>query len=212
MSWIDRVGGLAGVAAAIYLLLLPGCVCDLWLQSAAMDVGPGDASARLAAALSASTEANRAGASITLLAVFLLMLFFARLHGAVRQAAPAESWLPSLVLLGGVLMGGHLLVDSGLAFAAAELGAQAHGAELARLFVLWGWNSASLFAPSFALALAGTTAVAFGNGLFRPWYRWASAVLLALLVVAAAILRAPGLALLPGALWMFLTSFQLTRR
>lgn len=31
MSLIDRAGALAGIGAAIYILFLPGCICDLWL-------------------------------------------------------------------------------------------------------------------------------------------------------------------------------------
>ena len=211
MSWIDRLAGLTGVAAAFYLLMLPGCVCDLWTSSPAMDVEPGDPTARIAASLAASSAAGRTGAHLSLLAVFLLVVFFARLHGALRQTVGPASWLPSLALAGGVLMAAVVLLDSGLAFAAAELGAQEHGAELGRLFVLWGWNSASLFAPPFALALVSTTAAGFSDGLFRPWYRWVSALLLVLLVLAAAVVRAPGLALFPGVVWMFLTAFQLSR-
>lgn len=74
---------------------------------------------------------------------------------------------------------------------------------MVRFFVLWNWNVASLFAPAFALALLGTALAASASERLPAWYRGANAVLLVLLLLAS--LVGPGLAVLPGTLWMFLT-------
>lgn len=173
MIFIDRLAGVAGLGAAVYLLFLPGCVCDLWMPPVGMDVSPGDPTSKLMEAFTADGGASaRVGAYFGLLAIFLLVVFFARLYGALRDASPATSWFPMLAMSGGVLLAGFLLIENGLKLATSELGAlpfthsHAGETEVARFFVLWGWNSAGLAAPPFAMALTGTTAVAFSSGVF----------------------------------------------
>ncbi len=210
MSLIDRAGGLAGFGAAIYILFLPGCICDLWIPTIGMDVEPEDSSALMAKAFAANGESVRLSAYFGLIAVFLLVMFFSRLYGALRDASGLSSWLPTMALAGGVLMAGVLLVEIGLGFASSELSSYGEETQVVKFFVLWGWNSANLFAPPFAMALASTTLVALSAKAFPQWYRWASAALLVLLLLTSGVLRAPGLAIVPGMLWMFLTSFVLT--
>ncbi len=212
MSLIDRAGGLAGIGAAIYILFLPGCICNLWVPRAEVDVGPEDSSALVAKTFGDNQESVRVGAYLGLIAVFLLIMFFSRLYGALRDASGPSSWLPIMALAGGILMAGVLLVEIGLGFASSELSSYGEETQVVRFFVLWGWNSANLFAPPFAIALVSTTLVALSAKAFPQWYRWASAALLVLLLLSSAVLRAPGLALAPGMLWMFLTSFVLALR
>jgi hypothetical protein len=212
MTFIDRVAGVAGIGAGVYLLFLPGCVCDLWMPRVGGDMSPEDPSSVIASTLIATNGSRRVSAYLGLLAVFLLVIFFARLHGALRVASGPVSWMPTLTVAGGVLLGGVLLVEVGIAFASSELASYGGETEVVRLFVLWGWNSASLLAPPLALALTGTTVVAFSSTAFPKWYRWASLVLLGLLVLIAVVIRAPGLGIAPGMLWVFLTSFVLILR
>jgi hypothetical protein len=210
MSLTDRAGGLAGLGPAIYILFLPGCICDLWIPTIGMEVGPEDSSALVAKAFAANGESVRVGAYLGLIAVFLLVMFFARLYGALRDASGPSSWLPNMALAGGILMAGVLLIEIGLGFASSELSSYGEETQVVRFFILWSWNSANLFAPPFAIALVSTTLVVLSALAFPQWYRWASVALLVLLLVASGVLRAPGLALVPGMLWLFLTSFVLT--
>jgi hypothetical protein len=83
---------------------------------------------------------------------------------------------------------------------------------VAKLFIIWPWNSANLLAPPFAALLAGSTLVAFSADAFPTWFRWAGTVLLALMLLIAGVLRAPGLATAPGTLWIILASGMLASR
>ena len=209
MRFVDRAAGAAGIPVALYLMFLPGCVCDLWIPKKGPDIEPGDASDVVAQYFVANSESGRVGAYLGLIAVFLMVAFFSRLHGALRDATPRASWLPIAVLSGGVLMAVVAIVEVGLAFAASELDNYGGETQVVRFFVLWGWNSANLLTPPFGLALVGTTLVAFSTRAFSDWCRWGSAALLVLLLLISAVLRAPGLAVAPGMLWLVLTSFML---
>jgi hypothetical protein len=213
MTLIDRIGGAAGIGTAIYFFFRPGCICDLWLDEsrAAYDIAPETPSAEIARAFAANTESTRTHAYIGLIAVLLLLVFFSRLHGALRDAAGPSSWLPTAALAGGVLLAGVLTFDVGLGFAASELTDYGNETEVLRFFPLWGWYSATLWSPPFALALFGTTFVAWSTRAFPPWYRWLSTVLFVLLLLIAGV-GLPGLAIAPGILWMFATALLLTLR
>lgn len=214
MTLIDRIGGVAGIGAAIYVMFLPGCVCDLWLPETGpgLEIAPETPSAQIARAFAANAEASRISAFIGLIAVFLLLVFFSRLHGALRDAAGPSAWLPTTALVGGVLMAGVMMFEIGLAFAASELADYGDETQVLRFFPLWGWNAAALMSPPFALALFGTTFVTWSTQVFPNWYRWASTVLFVLLLLIAGVVRAPGLAIAPGMLWMFATALLLTTR
>lgn len=214
MSFIDRIGGAAGIGAAIYVMFLPGCVCDLWLEETGpgLEIAPETPSADIARAFAANAPAARTSAYIGLIAVFLVLVFFARLHGALRVAAGPAAWLPTAALAGGVLMAGVMTFDVGLGFAGSELANFGNETQVLRFFPLWGWNSAALWSPAFALALSATTFAAWSNHEFPQWYRWLSTVLLILLLLIAGVARLPGLAIAPGMLWMFATALLLTTR
>jgi hypothetical protein len=214
MSLIDRIGGMAGIGAAIYVMFLPGCVCDLWIKEAGpgIEIAPETPSAAIGRAFAANSEASRASAFIGLIAVFLMIVFFSRLHGALRDVSEPTAWLPLTVLAGGVMLAGVISFEVGLGFAASELNDYGTETQVLRFFPLWGWNSATLFAPPFALALFGTTLSIWSARAFPAWYRWACAVLFVLLLLIAGVLRAPGLAIAPGMLWMLLTGLLLTIR
>ena len=204
MSLIDRVGTLAGVGAAIYFLFLP-------VPTSEVNVEPGQASSEIAEALAGNRGPARLGASLGLIAVVLLVTFFCRFYGELRNASERDSWLPLVTLAGGILLAVVLLFEIGIAYAASELSSYGDETQIAKLFVLWEWNSATLFAPPFALILLSTTVVATSVSAFPNWYRWATMGLLVLLLLIAGFIG-PGLAIAPGTLWMFFTSLMLGTR
>jgi hypothetical protein len=214
MSLIDRIGGLAGIGAAIYVMFLPGCVCDLWIAETGpgLEITPETPTADIAREFAANAAAARTSAYIGLIAVLLVVVFFSRVHGALRDAAGPGSWLPTAALSGGVLMAAVMTFDVGLGFARSELTDYGTETQVLRFFPLWGWNSAALWSPLFAAALFGTTLVTWSTRAFPQWYRWLSTLLLVLLLLIAGIARLPGLAIAPGMLWMLATALLLTVR
>jgi hypothetical protein len=181
----------------------------VFLTLAETDANPDDASSVVAAALIDNRDAARLGAYLGIVAAFLLIVFVARLHGALRNVANPGSWFPGLALVGGAVLVGVILVEVGFTFAATELQSLGEDAPAAKLFVLWSWNSANLAAPGFAALLAGSTLVSFTANAFPPWFRWAGAGLLLLTVIVWAA-GTPGLALAPGIVWVGLASVLLT--
>ncbi len=205
MRLIDRAGALAGIGATVLILLFVG-MTDV---SSEPNSGPEDPSSQLARALAANRESARLGSYLGLIGVFLLVVFAARLYGALREASVPGSWVPVMSVIGGVLLAGTLLVDIGFAYAASELSSYGEDTQVAKLFILWGWNSANLYAPSFVIIIGSSTAVAFSARAFPYWFRWASVLLLVLMLLIVGVMRAPGLATAPGMLWMILASLVL---
>ena len=198
---IDRVGALAGLAAAVLIVIV--------VSLSEPPGEPDDPAAVLARELARNRHASRVGAYLALLAAFLLVVFVARLHGALREASGPSSWFPTVAVIGGMLLVSILLVEAGFGFAASELRTYGQDTEVAKLFVLWSWNSANLLAPPFSAMLAGSTIVAFSTSAFPTWFRWAGVLFLAVMLILVAALRAPGLAAAPGTLWLVLASLVL---
>ena len=146
-----------------------------------------------------------------MIGVFLVIVFASRLYTVLADAAGPNSWLPIAALAGGILLGGVVLLQIGFTFAASELGSYGDDIQIARMFSLWGWNAATIYAPPLALLLASGTAVALTAEGFPEWFRWASTLLLLAMVTIVA-LGAPGFATGAGFLWMALASLMLTIR
>lgn len=176
-----------------------------------IDLAPGAPSALVAKSFAADAGRARVAGYIGLIAVVLLVTFFSRLYGALRDVSGQNSWLPIMALAGGLLLAGFILFEVGLTFATIEMQAYKDESEVANFFVIWRWNAANLAAPPFAIAILSTTLVSWSTRSFPRWYRQASAVLLVLLLITSG-MGTPGLAIAPGMLWMFLTSFVLTLR
>lgn len=202
MSIIDRLGALAGIGAAAYFMFLP-------VPTSEVSMSPEDPSAQIAEKLAGNSGPARLGALLGLIAVVLLMMFFSRLHGALQQTSTPSSWLPTMAMTGGVLLASVLLLEIGVAYASSELISEGQDTQVAKFFVLWDWNSATLFAPGFAITIIATTLVAWTEDGAPEWYRWVSAASLVLLLLISGVMRAPGLAIAPGMLWMFATSLML---
>ena len=202
MSVIDRAGFLAGALGTALVLAYVGL--------AESGAEPEDSSSVIAAALVENQDSARLAAQLGLLAALLLTVFTSRLHGTLRSAAGPDSWFPTLALVGGVLIVGVLLVEAGLTYAASELESYGSDSQFTRLFIVWSWNSANLYAPGFIALLGGSTLVAFTAKAFPTWLRWTGAVLLTLSVFLVAVLRVPGLATAPGSLWVMLASVTLS--
>jgi hypothetical protein len=204
MALADRAVALAGIAGAVLILL--------FVSLTEPSGSPDDPSSALARALVDNRDSARTGAHIGLIAVFFLIMFMSQLYGTLRDASGPTSWFPTLALVGGILLSGVLLTEVGFAFASSELASYGEDTQIAKLFILWPWNSANLLAPPFAALLAGGTLVAFSADAFPTWFRWAGAVLLTLMLLIAGVLRAPGLATAPGTLWIILASGMLASR
>lgn len=200
MSVLDRVGGVAGLAGAALVVF--------FVTLAESEADAVDSSAVAAAALVDNRDSARLGAYVGVLAAFLLIVFVARLHGALRNLAGPGSWFPGVALVGGAVLIGVLLIEVGFAFAASELRSYGQDAPVARLFILWSWNSANLFVPGLAALLVGSTLVGFSAKAFPPWFRWLGVALLLVMLLTAAS-GAPGLAVAPGLLWVGLASILL---
>ena len=206
MNVIDRLGALAGAGAAVLIVsyeehnLLGGADPALPSSEVAdtLVAGSADGGARFAAQLG-------------LIGVVLLVIFAARLHGALSDAAPRAAWLPITVVAGAILLGGVVLIEIGFTYAATELADYGDDTAAARVFALWGWNIAGIFAPGLGALVAGTTAVVLTTKPFPEWYRWVCVLLLLGMTVIWG-LGAPGFATVFGFLWMVLTSLMLTFR
>ena len=176
---VDRVGGAAGFGGMALVFVFVAMSEPL--------ADPEDPSSVIAQALVDNKDSARLGAYVALIAAFLLIVFVSRLHGALRDLAGSSSWHPTVALVSGITLVGVVLIESGFTFAASELESYGQDPQVAKLFLLWSWNSASLYAPAFAGLLGGCTLVAFSANAFPTWFRWTSAALLVLLVLLAAV-------------------------
>lgn len=201
MTLMDRVAGAAGIVAVPPILAFVSL-------SEPMAV-PDDPSAAIAQALVDNRDSARLGAYLGLLGAFVLIVFVSRLHGALRKAAGPDAWAPTVALIGGTLIVATLVVDAGFSFVASDLESYGQDTQVAKLFILWSWNSATFYAPGFAALLTGASLVAFHTNAFPGWFRWMSAALLSVMVLIATVLRFPGLAIAPGCLWVVITSVLL---
>ena len=177
---------------------------------AAADVNPDDSATVVAAAVRSNRDSAQFAAFLGLLGAVLFGIFVARLYGALRLHTVSGSWVPVMSLIGGILVISAVVTEIGLAYAVSEFSFGDEG-QLARFFVLWSWNSASIYAPGFALMMVGGTAVEPSGRLFPDWFRplsWALFGFSAFMVVA----RAPGLGVAPAVLWVGIVSILLTFR
>jgi hypothetical protein len=203
-AW-DRLGALSGVLAG--LLMAAGFMLGDPYDPAT-DPDPTDPSPLLARALIDNRDEARLGAYLGLAGVFLLFWFLGRLYRQLREAESAESWLALVAFGGGLAAGGVVLVGMGFLFAASELSSFGDDTSVAKVIVLWGWNSASLLAPPLAALVVASTVSAFRFGALARWVAWFGAVMV-LALVATTVLGTPGLGAAIGLLWMVVASVGL---
>ena len=201
MKLMDRAAGACGIVG------VPLVVAFVSLSTPIAN--PDDPSSAIAEALVENRDDARLGAYIGFLGAFLLIVFVARLHGALRNATGPGAWAPTVALIGGILLVVTLVVDAGFSYAASELQSYGQETQVATFFVLWSWNSANLYAPGLAALLTGTSLVVLRTNTFPGWYRWISVALLFIMALIVTVLRAPGLATAPGMLWILITSILL---
>ena len=113
---------------------------------------------------------------------------------------------------GGLLIAVAILIENGFVLAASVLDDYGGDTRVTKMFVVWQWLSATLLAPGFLALLTGGTLGALSSRSAPRWFRWASVVLLVLVVLIAGVLEAPGLATAPGSLWVVLVSILLIAR
>ena len=204
MNLIDRAAALAGIGAV-------GLIFYFEEHNVLGPVDPTAPTSEIAENIAAGRVSGRLGAQLAMIGVFLVIVFSSRLYTALLTAAGRDSWLPITALAGGILLGGIVLLQIGFTFAATELDAYGDDIQIARMFALWGWNAATMYAPPLALLVASGTAVALTAESFPEWFRWASTLLL-LAMLAIVALGAPGFATGAGFLWMILASLLLAIR
>lgn len=202
---VDRIGALCGLvgvpllAAAVFLV-------D---PVSTLEASPSSSAELVAQALTENADAARAGAWCGLAGVFLVAVFFARLHGVLRAAAGPGSWLPHVALIGGSTFLAMQLVGVGFAFAASDTDSFAENPQVAMMIMLFGWWFPAVFAPCLAAVMASVTIVAFTTEAFPAWFAWAVGALLAGIVVISA-LGAAGMASMAGFLGLLVVSAVVT--
>lgn len=206
-SKVGEVAAAAAGAVGVVVMLVGTMLVDTADQPT--NPNPTQSGASLAQALVANRDDARLGAHLVLVAAFLLLVFAARLGAYVRQRAAREEWISSVVLVAGGALVAVALVQAGFALAVSELESYGADTAVARTLFVWGWNSAFLFAPPLTAMAAGTTAAAFTHGLFPTGTRWASAVLVAVMVFVF-LAGVPGMATGLGLMWLMLASVAVT--
>lgn len=112
--------------------------------------------------------------------MLVLIAFISRLYGVLRSASGSNSWFPTMALVGGILMTGVRLSEIGFIYPASELDSYGEDTQVAKLLILWRWNSANLLAPPFTARLA--LVARFPLVYFHDGFRWAGAGLRAVMV------------------------------
>lgn len=205
MALIERLGALSGIAGAI------GVAVSMSLADAygtGLGPDPTDRSVLIARALIINKERSRAGAYIGLLAAFFLLWFFAFLYGRVKQPDGQGGWISVVVLGAGLVLVALLLVDVGHVFAASEISNYRGDTEVAKTLHLWGWNSASLSAPTFAALLSAAAILGLTYKAIPRWLSWLTVGMLALLVIVS-LLGTAGLGAGIGVVWLMIISLAL---
>ena len=146
-------------------------------------------------------ELPRGFPSLGLLGAVLFGIFVARLYGALRLHTVSRSWVPVMSLIGGILVISAAVTEIGLAYAVSEFSFADEG-QLARFFVLWSWNSASVYATWFLANDGGWYGSRALWRLFPDWFRPLSWALFGLSVFILVVARAPGLGAAPAVLWL----------
>jgi hypothetical protein len=173
--------------------------------------GPSTSLGTVSSMLAANASSARAGASCGLVALFLLPVFFGRLHAVLRAALGPDSFWPTAVLLGAASLLTAVLVDTGMAYAASEAGSYAGDGEIGKVIVVYGWNATYLYAPAADVVVVAGTVAAFAGRALPRWLGWAGGVLV-FLSAAALVANGAGGSAIPGLVWMGLASVTLALR
>ena len=206
MKMLNRLAALSGLAASV-LMVAGGVVADTWRTG--LDPDPTDPSSLIAQALVMHRGSIRLGAQLLLPASFLFLWFASYLHGRLRRDA-VNVWAPALVLGGGVVLSALLLVESGFAYAASELSDYSGDTQVAKVFLVWGWNSANLSAPALAAILLGSGIAGLSEGTLPRWLAWFAVGMFAISSLLAFGLATPGLATAVAIVWIAVASLILT--
>jgi hypothetical protein len=189
----DRLGALCGAAA----VLLASLALFLDYPATSLNLNPTTSGSLMASAYADHTATARAGGWCGVAAAFLLLVFAARLHGALRARAAYGDWTPTLAPLGGAVLAGTVLIDAGIAFSVGERAGYVGDPAVIKTFFLYGWNSTFLYVPSLAAIVLATTVGAFRTGALPRWFGWVGVAVLAAMV-ACLILNGAGAATFPG--------------
>lgn len=206
MSVWDRIGALSGLIGGITVF---ASVSLADVAATGLEPDPTDPSAHLARAFIANRDRVRLGALVGLLGAFLMLFWVAFLYSKFREAEGPSGWFSNLVLAGGVVLVGLQLIEAGFAYAASELSDYRGDTQVAKVLLLWGWNSASLVAPGLAAIMAGAALLGLVSKALPPWLGWLSAASFGLLILIALVLGTPGLGAGVGMIWIVVVSIAL---
>lgn len=198
---MDRVAALSGLAAPIAILA--------GVSLAEVGANPTQPSPVIAEALALNHKQIRLGAQLTLLGAFLMLWFVSYLYSRLRRAETTMGWPSALVLGGGIVAAALILVEGGFYYAGSELADYGDDTQVAKIILLWGWNSASLLAPAFGAVLFGSAWAGFRHAGLPRWLTWFTGIMFVILVVIGVVLQTPGLGALAGSLWFMVASVTL---
>ena len=200
----DRLGALSG-AAAVALTLAFAVLTDPYDE--ATDPNPTQPSAVLARAYVDNRDDARTGSYLGLAGAFLLLWFLGYLRRHLRRAEGEDGWLASVAYGGGLVTVGLLLVGVSFGFAESELASYGEDTQVAKTFLVYGWNFASVLGPPLGALVTGTTVVGFRFAALPRWLNLVNA----LVVVAMLGLTpyGPGLVAGMGLVWVAVVSLSL---
>ena len=158
----------------------------------------------------ANRDRARLAALLGVVGAVLFAVFIARLYDVLRTQSAFHPWLAGSSLVGGILVSGVALIEDGLAYSASEVTPATGSAT--RLFILWSWSSASIYAPGFAVLIVGGTAAQRAGSVFPKWFRPLSWTLPGVTALLVLVMRAPGLGAAPGVLWVCVSAILIIFR
>lgn len=197
----ERLGAGAGVAYALIG----------YVGSSLLPIGkvrPEDPAADIAKQLVADRGRISVGILLTLLSLFLFLVFLACLHRWLREAEGERGWLATLALVGGALMVAMLSVVVVLSIASTVLGGYGPDPVIARTLLVLQWQAIAVtFIPAAAF-VGGTALVGSTTGALPRWLSISG-------IVIAIGLLVPPLAFLPfllSTLWTGMLAVFLLQR
>ncbi len=143
-------------------------------------------------------------------AAFALLWFIGYLHGHLRRAEGEGGWLASVALAGGITAAAMHLVDVSFTLAESVLSSYDADTQVAKTYLIYHWESASVLAPGLGTLVAASTLAGFRYGALPRWLNWFGVAIVILLLLVAT--QTPGLGAILASLWIIAASIALFLR
>ena len=151
-----RVPWIAGIVFGVVSI-------GVGVMTPGFDVEPTTGSVGLVDDVIGNAEMRAAAVFVSMLAIPLLIVFAAEMRGRLA------GWTADAFMAGAVLIGVAAVVTGGVAQMAASIEGVPEEAVLARLIVVYDWNTATLFIPGI-LAMGASAAIGgAGDGGLPRW-------------------------------------------